>query len=43
MGGVSQVEPAVSDESVELDAEDRAWLDERQREYRELLVYLHDH
>jgi len=40
---VSQVEPVVSDEAVELDAEDRAWLDERLREYRELLVYLHDH
>jgi hypothetical protein len=40
---VSQVEPIVSDEAVELDVEDRSWLDERLREYRELLVYLHDH
>ncbi len=43
MGEMSQMEPAVSDETVALDAEDRAWLDERLREYRELLVYLHDH
>jgi hypothetical protein len=34
---VSQVDPVVSDEAVELDVEDRAWLDERLREYRELL------
>jgi predicted nucleic acid-binding Zn ribbon protein len=43
MGKMSQVEPAVSDEVVALDAEDRVWLDERLREYRDLLVYLHDH
>lgn len=42
-GDVSQVEPVVSEEAVELDVEDRAWLDERLREYRELLAYLHDH
>ena len=40
---MSQREPAVSDEIVAVDAEDRAWLDERLVEYRELLVYLHDH
>lgn len=37
------MEPVVSEEAVGLDAEDRAWLDERLREYRELLAYLHDH
>jgi hypothetical protein len=42
-GGVSQVEPVASEEAVELDVEDRAWLEERLREYRELLAYLHDH
>lgn len=42
-GDVSQVEPVVSEEAVELDVEDRAWLDERLREYRELLAYLHEH
>ena len=42
-GDVSQMEPVVSEEAVELDVEDRAWLDERLREYRELLAYLHDH
>jgi len=40
---MSQIEPAVSGEIVALDTEDRAWLDERLVEYRELLVYLHDH
>jgi hypothetical protein len=40
---VNQVEPVVSEEAVELDVEDRAWLDEQLREYRELLAYLHDH
>ena len=29
--------------SRELAPEDRAWLDERLEEYRELLEYLHDH
>jgi hypothetical protein len=43
IGGVSQVEPVVSEDAVELDVEDRSWLDERLREYRELLAYLHDH
>jgi hypothetical protein len=36
------VEPVVSEDAVELDVEDRSWLDERLREYRELLAYLHD-
>ena len=40
---MSQTDPRLADESVELDAEERAWLEERLREYRELLVYLHDH
>ncbi len=40
---MSQIEPAVSDEIVAVDAEDGAWLDERLVEYLELLVYLHDH
>jgi hypothetical protein len=40
---VSQLEPVVSEDAVELDVEDRSWLDERLREYRELLAYLHDH
>ncbi|HTJ75299.1 MAG TPA: hypothetical protein VL337_08025 [Acidimicrobiales bacterium] len=40
---MSQVEPVVSEEAVELDVEDRVWLDERLREYRELLGYLHEH
>jgi predicted nucleic acid-binding Zn ribbon protein len=40
---MSQPEPTVSDETVALDSEDRAWLDERLREYRELLAYLQDH
>jgi len=26
-----------------LDSDDRAWLDDRLEEYRELLTYLHDH
>ncbi len=37
------MEPVVSEEAFELDVEDRAWLDERLREYRALLAYLHDH
>ena len=28
---------------VDLDADERAWLEERLREYRDLLIYLHDH
>ena len=41
--GVSQVERSVAEEVDELDDEERAWLQERLREYRDLLVYLHDH
>ncbi len=40
---VSQVERSVAEEVDELDEEERAWLEERLREYRELLLYLHDH
>ena len=44
MAGVSQAKPiAAADEMVPLDADDRAWLEERLKEYRELLTYLHDH
>ena len=42
-GEVSQTEPSVVDENEALDADERAWLDERLREYRQLLEYLHDH
>lgn len=37
------MEPDVIAESEALDDDERAWLDERLREYEELLVYLHDH
>ena len=40
---MSQAEQSRSEESLELDAEERAWLEERLREYRELLGYLQDH
>ncbi len=30
-------------EDVDLDADERAWLEERLEEYRDLLAYLHDH
>jgi hypothetical protein len=40
---VSQVERSVEQEVVEVDGDDRAWLEERLREYRDLLQYLHDH
>jgi hypothetical protein len=40
---VSQTERSVVGEVVEVDEEERAWLEERLREYRELLLYLHDH
>ena len=40
--GVSQAERVTVEES-DLDADDRAWLDERLEEYKDLLVYLHDH
>lgn len=42
MVGVSQAERGTVEES-DLDADDRVWLEERLREYKELLVYLHDH
>ena len=41
---VSQVEPVTVEEALsKLSADDRAWLEERRSEYRELLDYLHDH
>lgn len=43
MMGVSQAERVTADEVDSLDADDRAWLEERLKEYRELLTYLHDH
>lgn len=42
MGLVSQAE-RVTVEEIDLDADERAWLEERLQEYRELLAYLHDH
>jgi hypothetical protein len=42
--GVSQVEPVtVEDALSKLSDDDRAWLEERRAEYRELLDYLHGH
>ena len=43
MAGVSQAERVTADEVDPLDADDRAWLEERLKEYQELLAYLHDH
>lgn len=43
MTDVSQVDPAAEDQSESPDADERAWLEERLHEYRELLAYLHDH
>ena len=41
---VSQVEPVTVEEALaKLSDDDRAWLEERRVEYRELLNYLHDH
>lgn len=40
---VSQLDPATRDPLQVLEDEDRAWLEERLQEYRELLAYLHDH
>ena len=40
---MSQVELGVIAKSEALDADERAWLDERLEEYGELLVHLHDH
>ena len=43
-GSVSQAERVAVEEALEnLSAADRAWLEERLSEYRELLAYLHDH
>jgi hypothetical protein len=40
---VSQLDPAAARDQLEvLEDEERAWLEERFREYRELLAYLHD-
>jgi hypothetical protein len=39
---VSQAERVDVEESI-LDADDRAWLEQRLEEYKELLAYLHDH
>lgn len=43
MTDVSQVDPAAEDQSESPDADERAWLEERLHEYRELLAYLDDH
>lgn len=43
MPDMSQVNPTTRDQSKSLDPAVRAWLDERLREYRELLAYLRDH
>ena len=41
---VSQVEPVTVEEALaKLSDDDRAWLEERRVEYRELLEYLHEH
>jgi len=41
---VSQLDRSVAQKAIEnLGNEDRAWLQERLSEYRELLEYLHDH
>ena len=41
---VSQIEPVTAEEALsKLSVDDRAWLEERRAEYRELLDYLHDH
>jgi hypothetical protein len=42
IGGVSQAE-RLPEQLVELEPAERAWLDERLQEYRELLAYLRDH
>jgi hypothetical protein len=43
MAGVSQADRVTAEEVDALDADDRVWLEERLKEYRELLAYLHDH
>jgi hypothetical protein len=41
---VSQLDPAAARDQLEvLEDEECAWLEERLREYRELLAYLRDH
>ncbi|MHB1498674.1 MAG: hypothetical protein ACYCXN_12290 [Acidimicrobiales bacterium] len=40
---MSQPQGVVVEELEELSPDDRAWLDERLEEYRELLAYLRDH
>lgn len=41
---MSQVEKVTVEEALaKLSDDDRAWLEERRVEYRELLDYLHDH
>lgn len=40
MGPVSQAERVTVED---VDADERAWLEERLQEYRDLLTYLHDH
>jgi hypothetical protein len=42
MSLVSQAE-RVTVEDVSVDADERAWLEERLQEYRELLAYLDEH
>ena len=43
IGAMSQVEPVTNEEVAALDADERAWLDERLVEYDELLTYLREH
>lgn len=40
---VSQLDPVAREQLEMLDAKERTWLEDRLREYRELLAYLHDH
>jgi hypothetical protein len=40
---MSDATPATEREALVLDAEDRGWLEEQLRDYRELLVYLREH
>lgn len=40
---MSDATPATEREELVLDAEDRAWLEEQLRDYREMLVYLREH
>lgn len=43
LGIVSQADRVATEHVEELDADDRAWLDERLTEYSELLTYLREH